>query len=76
MLEELRKLGSSINQKVDLAAFTSKVDDKKLFGHSPKVGLGGADTEIPFPILSNSINIPEVSLLWLKITTLQYFKIQ
>lgn len=64
MLEELRKLSGAINQKIDLTDITSKLDDIKLFGCSPTVGLETAGSG---PVSSKSRIITEVLPFWLLI---------
>lgn len=60
ILEELRKLSRAINQNIDLTDFTSKLEDKVLFGSSPKVGWGIADAEVSGQMSNMLQNFPEV----------------
>lgn len=59
ILEELRKLSRAINENIDLTDFTSKLEDKMLFGLSPKVGWGIADAEVSGQKSSMLQNFPE-----------------
>ncbi|KAK3000770.1 hypothetical protein RJ639_020617, partial [Escallonia herrerae] len=46
ILEELQKLSVAINQTIDLSDFTSKLEEKTLFGSSPKADLEMSNNEV------------------------------
>ncbi|KAK3021189.1 hypothetical protein RJ639_046603 [Escallonia herrerae] len=59
ILEELQKLSVAINQTIDLTDFTSKLEEKTLFGSSPKAGLETSNNEVLGQTSSKARNTSE-----------------